>query len=269
MARPLFSWVGWSLIVLGTTLFFLLGAHLGGVTVAPFQQIGVSTIGYYLGATAGSVMIGWGAILVATARHVNMHASVGLGSGLGFLALALMRLWAALSGNPDLTAFAIMLPFETVLFLCLALSLFQISFDLWSRLVDAFRSLNAAPTWVQIWVWFFLLPINMASFVLYGTTKHPLPGWIALGFMFVILSNMSIVLYERGVSKITSLPHLIPWVPLQLYTGLWLFAWGGLSPVLTVFAWACFAVIGISNLFDAYDTIRWFRGEREVMTRSA
>lgn len=49
---------------------------------------------------------------------------------------------------------------------------------------------------------------------------------------------------------------------------MWLFVWGGLTPVLTAFAWAYFVIIGISNLFDAYDTWRWFRGERAIMARS-
>ncbi|MDX8354515.1 hypothetical protein [Cognatiyoonia sp. IB215182] len=269
MAKPLFQIVGLLLICLGTALFLALGAHLGGVRTELVAAAGVNAMGLYLGATAGSVMIGWGTILMLTARRTDLHGPVGLGTGLGFLALSLMRLWIALAAHEDFSAIAILMPGEIVLFLALAIAFFQAAFDFWSRLVDAFRSLNAAPIWVQIWVWSFLAPVNMASFVFYGFTNHPLPGWIALGFMFVLLSNMSIVLYERGISKITSLPHLIPWVPLQIYAGYWLFVWGDLSPSLAVYAWAYFVIIGISNVFDLYDTYRWVRGERAILQAQA
>ena len=75
-------------------------------------------------------------------------------------------------------------------------------------------------------MWCFLLPANISGCVLYGLTNHPLPGWNALGFTFVVLTNMTLVLYERGISTLTSLPHLIPWVPLQIYTGFRLFQRG-------------------------------------------
>ena len=122
--------------------------------------------------------------------------------------------------------------------------------------------------WVQVWVWAFLLTANGAALYLAATTRHPLPGWAAVGFVFVVLTNMTIVLYERGISRLTSLPHLIPWVPLQVYAGYWLFARGDVlaqTPLIHAFAWFYFIVIGISNVFDAYDTVRWFRGERQVL----
>lgn len=269
MAHWLFKYVGLTLILLGTGLFFALGVYLGGIGAASIASFGLNGMALYLGATAGSVMIGWGTILMLSAQHSNLHSPVGLGTGLGFLALALMRLWVALSGHTDFAKVAGLLPGEVVLFSAVSLLFFQVSFGFWERLKDGFWSLCAAPVWVQTWIWLFLLPANMASLVLYGMTKHPLPGWIALGFMFVVLTNMAIVLYERGISKITSLPHLIPWVPLQIYTGLWLFVWDGLSGTLIVFAWAYFVIIGISNVFDAYDTWRWFRGERDIMAKNA
>lgn len=267
MTKQLYLWTGAVLVGVGTVLFLLLGAHLGGFVVQPVVDAGINGMGLYLGATAGSAMIGWGAILVRSAPHSELHGAVGFGTGLGFLALALMRFWVVLSGHDDFTTVAALLPVEVIVFMILAFMFFQASFGFWPRLSDAFFSLNAAPGWVQIWVWFFLLPVNMASFFFYGFTKHPLPGWVALGFMFVVLCNMAIALYERGISKITALPHLIPWIPLQLYTGYWLFVWGGLTPALATFAWAYFIIIGISNLFDAYDTFRWFRGERAIMKK--
>lgn len=138
--------------------------------------------------------------------------------------------------------------------------------DLAGRFMDAFRSLNAAPLWVRVWVWCGLLPVNGAALWLWNTTGHPLAMWTGIGFLFVICTNMPIALYERGISKLTSLPHLIPWIPGQIYAGYWLFMRGdALSSPMTVFAWAYFVIIGVSNVFDIYDTFRWFRGERDTL----
>lgn len=265
MGRVLFRWTGVALVVLGAALFSLLGLHVGGIEVAPLRAAGVNGVGSYLAATCGAAMIGWGSILIAAAARAELWFPVGFGTGLGFVGLALVRLWASLSADPAFAFFAMLLPGEVVLFLALAIAFLQASMGVWGRLKDAFFSLRAAPGWVQLWVWLFLLPANMGGVVLYGLTHHPLAGWVALGFLFVVLANMALVLYERGISRLTSLPHLIPWVPLQIYTGVWLFAWGGLSPTMTLFAWFYFVVIGISNAFDAYDTWRWFRGERAVL----
>ncbi len=266
MVARSFAIAGVALIVLGATLFFLLGAYLGGIEPGIARAIGVDGVGYYFGATAGSAMIGWGSILLATRHADAAQSGVALGTGFGLLALALMRLWTALAGNAALASFAILLPGETVVFLACALWFFHLSFGFFDRLRDGLRSLRAAPIWVQVWVWAFLLPVNLASFGVYARTGHPLAGWAALGFVFVVLTNMTLVVRERGISRLTSLPHLIPWVPLQIWAGALIFLPNAdMQPEVLVFAWAYFLIVGVSNLFDAYDTLRWFRGEREVL----
>lgn len=82
---------GWSLALLGLGLFFLFGAYLGGITWPVIAGLGVNGIGYYLAATAGSALIGWGAILILTARADEARSAVAVGTGTGFLALSLMR----------------------------------------------------------------------------------------------------------------------------------------------------------------------------------
>ena len=266
MAERTFLVVGWLLAATGLSLFLLFGAYLGGLTLPALTEGRVSGAGYYLAATAGSAMIGWGTILILTAGQAALRGLVAIGTGAGLLTLSLVRLWLALSGEEAADPVTLLPIGEIILFFALAILFFQIGADFWSRLMDAFRSLCAAPVWVQVWVWAFLLTANMSAVVLYGITKHPLPGWAALGFVFIVLTNMTLVLYERGISKLASLPHLIPWVPLQIYAGYWVLARGeDLTPILTAFGWFYFIVIGISNLFDAYDTWRWFRGERSVL----
>ena len=263
-----FMTAGLALIAPGVVLFLLLGAYLAGIETSLARDAGVDGVGYYFGATAGSVMIGWGAILMATRRMEAAHPAVALGTGLGFLALSLMRFWAAMVGDAAHAGFAFLLRVETVVLLACALWFFQLSFGFLERLLDGFRSLRAAPLWVQVWVWAFLLPINLASFFVYGKTGHPFPGWAAIGFVFVLLVNVTLVIQERGISKLTSLPHLVPWVPLQIWSGVLIFTSdASLDPVVLAFAWVYFVVIGISNLFDVFDTWRWFRGERDAMRK--
>ena len=262
----IFAPTGWALVGLGALLFLPMGAFAGGLTLpAPFAD----GSGPYLAATAGSALLGWGAILLTTARSAGeTRRAVALGAGVGFLALSLTRLWAALADAGAFRSVAISLPGEAVLLFALSILFLQIGVGFWGRLVDGFRSLCAAPVWVQVWVWAFLLTANGAALYLAATTRHPLPGWAAVGFVFVVLTNMTLVLYERGISRLASLPHLIPWVPLQVYAGYWLFARGDAlaqTPLIHAFAWFYFIVIGISNVFDAYDTVRWFRGERQVL----
>lgn len=210
MAKRVFSSVGWALAALGCSLVFVLLGYLGGATITTLDSAGFNGMGHFLAATAGSAMIGWGTILLIVADRPALHSPVAIGTGAGFLALSLMRFAVVLDGDPAFTPFAAVLTGEVVLLLVLSILFFQIGADFWARLKDGFWSLLAAPIWVQVWVWTCLLTVNTAAFVLYALTKHPLPGWAALGFMFVVLTNMTLVLYERGISKLTSLPHLIP-----------------------------------------------------------
>lgn len=261
-----FRWTGWVLILLGGALLGLFATYIGDNSIAALTtDLGLNGLGFYLVATIGSAAISWGYILVKTASRPELHVPVGVGSALGFIALAFMRLWAIMSGDPAFEPFAAFLPGEVILFLAIAIALLQVSIDFWGRLKDVYFSFRTAPGWVQAWVMLILAPINMVPFFLYGMTQHPLAGWTAFGFTFVLIWNVAIVIYERGVSKLTSVPHLPPWIPLQIYAGMWLFVWGGLSPLMTAFAWAYFVIVGISNVLDIYDTARWLRGDRAVM----
>lgn len=262
-----FRLTGWSLILLGSAFLTVFAVYIGDRSIlAPMAEAyGLNGMGFYLAATVGSAIIGWGYILIKAASNPELRVPVGVGSALGFVALSVMRLWAVLSNDPAFEPFAGLLPGEVLILFVAAIALLQASVNVGGRLKDAFLSFRKAPMWVQMWVNFLLSPVNIAAFVIYGMTQHPLAGWAALGFTFVLISNMAVLIYERGVSKLTSVPHLLPWLPMQIYTGMWLFVWGGMSPLVTQFAWAYFIIIGISNIFDVYDSLRWLRGEREVM----
>lgn len=263
-----FAAAGTLLILAGCVVCLVFGLDLGGLMSSPLHAIGLSGAGHYLGTTAGSALIGWGTILLVSRRLSTVaRQAIALGTGTGFLALCTLRLWAALGHDTALQPLLALLLAEAVLYLVAAILFFEIGVSVLGRLVQVWWSLAATPLWVQVWVWLFLLPVNMAAIALYAMTAHPLAGWTALGFAFVVLTNVPLTVYERGISRLTSLPHLIPWVPLQVYCGYWIFIRSedlGAMPEIHAFAWAYFCVIGISNVFDAYDTVRWFRGERAV-----
>ncbi|MEL7218446.1 MAG: hypothetical protein AAGK01_08450 [Pseudomonadota bacterium] len=139
---------------------------------------------------------------------------------------------------------------------------------LWGRIFEVSLSLWSAPVWVRIWVFVLLVPVNLWAVGAWLATDHPLPAWLSLAWLFVVVVNSAITLIERGVSKVTSASHLIVWLPAWAYAVWWLMQ-GTLDGHLLVLAWAYVIIIGICNIFDLYDTWRWFRGERDVLGKEA
>lgn len=56
----------------------------------------------------------------------------------------------------------------------------------------SFRSL---PLWVQVWVLGILIPINASAFLL---LKFQSAQWTALAAIFVVATNVPVMLKERG-----------------------------------------------------------------------
>lgn len=80
-----------------------------------------------------------------------------------------------------------------------------------SRLGASWHSFGSLPVWVQIWVGAILIPVNAAAFFLLEYRSAQLAAWAAL---FVVATNLPIMLTECGMSKLMSLPHLLAWGPL-------------------------------------------------------
>jgi hypothetical protein len=125
-------------------------------------------------------------------------------------------------------------------------------------------SWRALPFWVQVWVAGVLVPVNTAAFFLTDTRTGMAA---AIAAVFVVITNVPIMLYEGGMSRLMAVPHLFAWIPL------WIFIVGRLQnffggPMMEskefIFALLLLVVNGISLVFDAIDTVRWCRGERKV-----
>lgn len=133
-----------------------------------------------------------------------------------------------------------------------------------SRLLDCHQSFKALPIWVRIWVAAILIPVNVLPFVFLGTMSGRAA---ALAAIFVVITNVPIMLHERGMSRLMSVPHLVAWIPLLAFLIWRLDRQPGLAGGEVMLAVALIAINGLSLLFDAVDSWRWWRGERGVPSK--
>ncbi|MET4026366.1 hypothetical protein ABIE59_001892 [Marinobacter sp. MBR-99] len=128
------------------------------------------------------------------------------------------------------------------------------------RHIATWKSFRSLPLWVQVWVAGVLVPVNAAAFWFLDT---PAGWWAALSAFLVLVSNYPIMLICQGMSRLMSVPHLIVWGPLQVFLLYRLTTGGPVNPELALIL-VLLVVNGISLVFDAIDSWRWFAGERDV-----
>lgn len=133
-----------------------------------------------------------------------------------------------------------------------------------NRLMQCWHSFRTLPLWVQIWVGGILVPVNALAFFMLDTWAGQLT---AIAALFVVVTNIPIMLIERGMSKLMAVPHLIAWYPLVFSLGAQLFS--ASSPhEAAALEWTFMILVivinSISLLFDTKDSIDWIRGNREV-----
>lgn len=130
-----------------------------------------------------------------------------------------------------------------------------------ARLSDCHRSFLAVPRWVQVWVGAVLVPVNALPFFFLDT---PTGRAAAAAAVFVVFTNLPIMLIMRGMSRLMAVPHLIAWLPLLPYlTARLAFGQSLLLPELLL-ALALLVVNAVSVAFDTLDTWRWICGQRDI-----
>jgi hypothetical protein len=82
--------------------------------------------------------------------------------------------------------------------------------------------------------------------------------------VFVAATNVPIMLQQRGMSRLMSVPHLVAWFPLVAWLALRLAGTDPLSPAEAALAWALVIVNSLSLVFDVIDSWRWLAGERDI-----
>ncbi len=130
-----------------------------------------------------------------------------------------------------------------------------------SRLADCLHSFRAMPRWVQLWMACVLVPVNLMPFLLLDT---PTGRAAAMATLVVMLGGLPIMLAERGLSRLMSVPHLVAWIPLVTLLVIWLLRGRPMSPAETGLAVALIAVNSISLGFDVVEFVRWCRGDRAI-----
>ena len=133
------------------------------------------------------------------------------------------------------------------------------------RWIDCGRSFRSLPAWVQVWVVGILIPVNAAPFLFPNSTVGRY-GMVAS--LLIVLSNVPIMLIERGMSRLMSVPHLLVWGPLLLLLVRYLRSGAAVPGAERLLALFLITVDGVSLMFDLFDTWRWFNGSREVPGRS-
>ena len=127
-------------------------------------------------------------------------------------------------------------------------------------LVDILRSFVSLPKWVKFWMLFILGPVNFACLFFLSEPEGVFTA--SLVFAGVLLSILP-VFFERGVSRVGSFGHLVPWTILVLHI---VFARpDGISAVFNVYLTILALVNSISLAFDYMDAYKWFRGDRAVV----
>jgi len=127
--------------------------------------------------------------------------------------------------------------------------------------VEIWSSFRAMPGWVQIWMVFLLMPINMASIFFINESMGILVAFLA---NIAMIMNIPVMFYDRGMSKLMSIPHLIPWTALVL---LIIFYRPEATGLYNTFLWVLLVVNLISLAFDYVDALKWIKGDRAIASR--
>jgi len=123
--------------------------------------------------------------------------------------------------------------------------------------LDIWRSFDALPVWVQIWVALILVPVNMASLFF---INQPTGFWIAFLAIIAMMLNLPAMIYDRGFSKLMAFPHLLPWT---ILVGILLFARPEATGAYSIYLWVLLCTNTISLAFDYPDALKWIKGDRE------
>ncbi len=125
---------------------------------------------------------------------------------------------------------------------------------------DIWMSFRNLPLWVQIWMVFVLIPVNLAPLAFVDQPQGALIAALSVTGMAL---NIPIIRAARGMTKAMALPHLICWVPLVAIIIMLLTDGTVLSPEYARFLLLLLVVDLISLAFDLNDSIVWLR-ERQA-----
>ncbi|WP_171211574.1 hypothetical protein [Ruegeria sp. HKCCA5426] len=125
---------------------------------------------------------------------------------------------------------------------------------------DIWLSFRELPLWVQFWMAFILIPVNLAPLAFVDQPQGALIAALSVTGMAL---NIPIMRAARGMTKAMALPHLVCWVPMLAIVIMLLMDASALSPGYVQFLVLLLVVDLISLGFDVNDSIVWLR-ERQA-----
>lgn len=119
--------------------------------------------------------------------------------------------------------------------------------------------------WIKIWLFALNGLFLAATMFLYDPAANLiLAAYVASGALLA-----SIVIWQRGLTRLLGFGHLLPWLPLVAYLGLRLGTEAAgprispdVSPVLFGYISTLLIALVVCLVLDAHDCWRWWRGER-------
>lgn len=138
----------------------------------------------------------------------------------------------------------------------------------WSRMASFGQSWLSLKTWVKTWLWFVNVVFWLALLFWYHTESR----WILLAYAATGPFLFGQALWQRGLTRLLGLAHIIPWLPLLIYLSFRVFSDRlgqqisyASDPAFHVYLLIMLLTLTICLVLDIFDVIRWFRGERYVL----
>ena len=128
-------------------------------------------------------------------------------------------------------------------------------------MIKIYESFKRAPLWVQLWMSFWLIPVNLFSLFFWDNEQGLIIASLAISGM---LLNFPIMLYYKGMSKLMALPHILLWTPL-IAVCIAVLSQGGVSTNYNIFLWVLVATNIISLVFDYLEFFKWVQGDRGIL----
>ena len=127
----------------------------------------------------------------------------------------------------------------------------------YSRIAAIGKSWVALKTWVKVWL-FLLNGVFLAVIIFW---PEPLAKYVLIAYTASGPLLIAIMFMQRGLTRILGVAHLIPWVPLLVYL---VFELGSTTANIQHlgFAIILFLVVALCLIFDVYDLLRWYKGDR-------
>lgn len=131
-----------------------------------------------------------------------------------------------------------------------------------SLFADIWRSFLNLPSWVQIWMFLVLGPVNMATLAFLSQPSGMLVAALAVGGLAISLTAL---IADRGFTKLVSAGHVVTWAPLVVIL---VFARPGATATYDTFLTILLAANIFSLIFDFNDLRLWYKGDRAVFTKT-